>query len=288
MRRTTIRLSAPAVMVVMIILGSGCLGGCEPGNMTAARPEDDQYTILLLPLGGPDHIEVAEFHRKRAKKYTGWQGLYVVNKENHSGLYWGRYRTQLEAMKKLRIAKRWPAPATKELLFQKAIIVRLPGKDIGPAEWNLKNAKGFYSVLVAVFFDIEEQNYYGRKRRAVELCEKLREEGKVAYFYHGLARSGVAIGMFPRSAIRIDQVTIIHPTTRDRSLQERKTIVDLNMKQMLRDYPELIICGNTESRGFFDPKKGTYRKQVQSTYPFKISGVRKGQSFVPQHSVGNP
>ena len=290
MRLTTIRWSAPGVMIVMIILGLGCLSGCEPANMTAAHSEseEDQYTILLYPHGGADHIQAADEHYKKAEKYTGWRGLYVVNKENHSELYWGRYRTRREAMKKLQIAKRWPAPATKERVFQKAIIVRLPGKDIGPEEWNIKNAKGFYSVLVAVFYDIEGRNYFGRKRRAVELCEKLRKQGKEAYFYHGPVRSGVAIGVFPRSAIRVDQVTSIHPTTGDRSLQERKVIVGVNMKQMLRDYPELVICGNTESRKIFDPKTRTYKPQIQPSYAFEISGVRKGQSFVSPHSVGNP
>lgn len=265
--------------------------GCGPGGgMTIGghRPED-QFTLLLKTLTGPDHMNLADFYLQRTKQHTPWRGLYVVNKEDSSALYWGRYRTAENAMKNLQTAKTYVAPATKQHIFRMATIVPLPGKDIGPPEWNLKNAQGEYTVLVAVFQDLPKQNYYGRKKRAVDLCKKLRQQGTEAYFMHDTTRSGVTIGTFGPEAIQTKRVRRRHPQSGDLFFEDLRLVVDPKMKAVLKDNQEFLYCGNTEIRTVVDPETRKMVKKVSPSAPLLISEFKKGRMKNDAfHHSGNP
>jgi hypothetical protein len=265
--------------------------GCEPGagmNLGGYAAEDE-YTLLLMTLTGPDHVNLADLYLQRTKQYTRWDNLYVVNKDDSSVLYWGRYRTRQDAMKNLQTAKEYVAPATKQHIFRMATVVPLPGKDVGPPEWNLKNAEGDYTVLVAVFQNLPQRNYFGRKNRAVELCRKLRERGQEAYYFHDIARSGVTIGTFPAGAVATQRVARRHPQTGDTFYEDLRVVVDPKMKAILKDNPEFLYCGNTEIRSEQDPKTGKIVRRVSPSVPLSISDFKKGQMSTDAfHRSGNP
>ena len=277
------------LLFLVIILAA--MVGCTPGGelyLGGHQPET-QFTILLKTLTGPDHVNLSDFYLERTKQFTGWRGLYVVNKEESSALYWGQYSTYESGMKNLQTAKNYVAPATREHLFRMATIVPLPGEDIGPAEWNLKNAQGEYTVLVAVFQDLPQRNYFGRKKRAVELCEKLRKQGTEAYFMHDIARSGVTIGTFPPQAIETKTVQRRHPQSGDLFYEDLRVVVDPKMKTVLKNNPELLYCGNTEIRTVVDPNTGKYVKKVSPSVPLSISEFKKGRMKSDAfHHSGNP
>lgn len=255
------------------------IAGCQPGEglNLGGYSSEDEYTLMLMTLTGSNHVELADFYLQRTKEYTHWNDLYVVNKDDSSVLYWGRYRTREDAMKNLRTAKEYVAPASKQNIFRMATVVPLPGKDVGPAEWNLKNAEGEHTVLVAVFQDLPPQNYFGRKTRAVELCKKLREQGQEAYFFHDISRSGVTIGVFPAEAVQTRRVARTHPQTGDTFYEDLRVVVDPRMKAILDANPELLYCGNTEIRTERDPKTGKLTQRVTPSAPMLIGEFKKGQ-----------
>jgi hypothetical protein len=259
--------------------------GGSPSAPPASVGKGD-YSILLAHFMGPDHVAQAEENRKKAAHYTGWDNLFVINQDNFSGLYWDRYETRQQAVSNLATAKSYRTPAGYAI-FQKAIIVPLgDGQDVGPAEWNLKNAPGEYSVLVAVFADLPEQNYMGRKKRAVQLAEKLRQQGKEAWYFHGPQRSGVTLGTFPAGAVRTVQARKQHPQTGDVFFVEQKVVTDPRMKALLAEYPELLYCGNTVIRTVIDPATGRPKKYTQETYAVSIPEITKDAASA--YSPGQP
>lgn len=270
----------------------GCTNGTGLGSgltLPGQPAPEDEYTLLLTTLTGPDHVNLADLYLQRTRQYTNWTDLFVVNGDDSSALYWGRYRTREEAMKNLRTAKAYTTPATGEHIFHMATIVPLPGKDIGPAEWNLANAPGEYTVLVAIFQDLPQQNYFGRKSRAVDLCRKLREQGVEAYFLHDASRSGVTIGTFPAQAVQVRRVPRKHPQTGDVFYEDHRVVVDPKMKAVLRDYPELLYCGNTEIRTEPDPQTGKLVRRAAPSVPLSIGEFRKGLANSDAFSrSGNP
>jgi len=236
--------------------------------------EGGNVSVLLMSFHGRNHAQAAQSTLDNAKKHTGWEPLFLIHAGDHSGLYWGRYDTQAQAEPFLRRAKEYVAPSG-ESVFRGAILLPLPGRDLGPDQYNLLHAQGAYSVLVAVFQDIPERHYLGRKKRAVELCRKLRQQGKEAYFYHDEVRSGVTIGTFPASAVKTRPVRKRHPQTGDTFIQHVKYIDSPEMKALVKEYPELLYCGNTEIRTIRDPKTGKLVRKVQGSMPISISEIRR-------------
>jgi hypothetical protein len=264
--------------------------GCQPGEgiSPGGYSAEDEYTLLLKMWNGGDHMTAADYYLQRTKQYTNWRGLYVVNKDTGSALYWGKYRTRQDALNNLQTAKQYRAPATKEHIYQMAAIVPLPGKDVGPPEWNLKNADGEYTVLVAVFQNIPRQHYFGRKNRAVELCKKLRDRGEDAYYMHDIARSIVTIGMFPASSVQTRRIQKRHPQTGDTYFEDFRVVVDPNMKAILKDNPELLYCGNTEIRTEVDRNTGKLVQRVSPSVPLNIAECLKGDNSDAFNHAGNP
>ncbi|MCP4568857.1 MAG: hypothetical protein GY841_14865, partial [FCB group bacterium] len=240
--------------------------------------EDDTRTVLLFTHRGADHISKARAHKGNIARAAGWDGLFVVNKENSSSLYWGKYKSRSKlAEKNLKKAKNFVSPSTGVRLYERAIIVPLPGKDLGPEKWNLKNApsNAVYSVQVGVYYDIPARGYFGRKKEAVEVCRKLRQRGEEGYFYHGLKRSGVYIGAFPASSVSMQRTHVKHPRTGHKSYKDNQVVNDPRMKRILKDYPELVICGNTETIDVYDHKTKTVKKSTRTSSPVYIPGRGK-------------
>ena len=194
-----------------------CVGGCGKMQMTPVllgqpkQAQEPTCTILLTVMEGPSHAEQAKYYKEQTEKDTKWKDLYIVSKADHSELYWGKYATQEEAAKSLKRAKAYRTQANINVYAQ-ALVVPLAVQDVGPPEWNLHNASGQYTVVVAVFYDVPEANYYGRKDNAVAYCTQLRQQGEQAYFHHGYAQSVVTVGALPESAVRIvRQGDVIRP-----------------------------------------------------------------------------
>jgi hypothetical protein len=129
---------------------------------------EGMYTIQLKAFGYPlQHRVVAQQFKQRTEADTGWGGLFLHPDEDMTLLCWGRYARIQDAQGNLRKAKRYKAPNGANI-YAMAIVVAMPGRDVGPSQWKLESAPGLYSVLVAVFYDVPEAKYVGRKKFAVD------------------------------------------------------------------------------------------------------------------------
>jgi len=185
--------------VVLLMFLSGCP---QPPSSGADLTLKEGYTILLMTASGPQHVQRIKKLKEFVEKREGWKHLFIVHKAGRSELLWGKYPTPKSAEPNLKRAHTSP-DGRRRPLFPRAVLAALPGEDVGPAEWNLLNAPGTYSVQVATYYDIPDQKYFGRKRSAVEMCRQLRKRGYEAYYYHATVRSHVMIGTFDESAIRV-------------------------------------------------------------------------------------
>ena len=191
----------------------------------------------------------------------GWDGVFVINKAAQSELYWGRYRSGEQARKNLATAKAHRAE-TGIKPFGKATVVTLPGKDIGPPEWNLRNCPAAYTLLVAVFTNDPARNYIGRRKFAVDYCRRVREGGYEGYFYHGPVVSHVTIGAFGESAVEFK---------RDQPV-ERAIIRDPRILELQKPgvFPHLAVNGSGENELGWDLKAKKWVRLPKRTRVMRV------------------
>jgi len=221
--------------VALAALAAGCDDSKKTMNTDGTfvpAAGEEAHTILLYSFAGANHVREAKSFKLKAAKYTQWTDLFVIHEADRSALYWGKYPNTKAAQTNLRRAKNYRTPA-KVPVFAKALVVMLPGSEVGPRQWNLAYVDGAYTVAIAVFYDVPKDNYFGRKKYAVMYCRQLRQQGKEAYFRHGPARSTVTIGAFPESAI---QMVRKGPKT-------VPVIRDSKINAILAKYPDMAVNG---------------------------------------------
>jgi len=143
-----------------------------------------------------------EHDEKQSRVYYGdYELKYVeaqVDRESHAK---GDFVIELnEAIKRdLRFIKTL-AIGEKHPFFSARTIPK-PIKDVGPPEWDLRNAKGVYTLHVGVTYNTQALHNY--KQAAVEWVRALREDGHEAYYYHDpdKPRSDVCVGTFDDDAL---------------------------------------------------------------------------------------
>lgn len=265
---------------VWLWLGALCMGGCDnppklfggPGGWTGIGNlggGDDTYTILLYTFPDPGtHAAEGKRWRIETEKQSHWKDLYVVTAADHSTLYRGRYPSVAAARADLEASHRFQAPSGSRV-YGGAIVVPLPGSDLGPPEWNLKSCKGWFTLQIAVFYDVPESNYTGRQRRAVDYCRQLRKAGYDAFYYHGVSRSSVAIGCFGKDAVRRDK--------------DYKLLVDPKIKKLQSkgEFPYMAVNGLGERRLIVDPKTGRREHVLQPTQIVLVPGRKDEPQKVP-------
>jgi len=291
-------MKAACKWLVVLAAVAGTTGGCETAKISPAfspgrpRASDGGYTILLYVLRSFDHVERIKKFKEQTEKDTGWKGMFIVHKADHSELYWGKYATYEAAAKDLKNKAKKYRTKLGVPAYAQAIVVPLPGKDIGPPEWNLLNAKGAYTVVVAVFYNIDELKYYDpkskkykvetvgyytRKIDAVEYCRQLRNRGEEAYFHHGPSQSTVTIGAFPDSAVVMVQ----------RGAVKRPEIREPRIEAIVRKYKLLAVNGYSEKRSVINPKTGKVELIEVKPYPVHIPGRKREKPSDAVDHIGN-
>jgi len=256
-----------ALMLASVLVSAAGLAGCDKAKLSSgglsgqvAADKDAGYTILLYVVSSADHQARSLSYKDQTERQTGWPGMFVVHKDTHSELYWGKYVTGTKAAGDLLQAKRYRTPAGIAPYAQ-AIIVPLPGSQPGPPEWNLRNAKGAYTVVIATFYDVPEAKYFGRKKNAIAYCKQLRESGEEAYYLHGPANSSVTIGTFNDSAVRM-------VTSQG---QRRPEVHDARILAIQKRFPSLAVNGREQLNWkIVDPVTRKLEKVPDKTYPARI------------------
>jgi hypothetical protein len=232
---------------------------------------DGNYTVLLSVCRGPgSHINQAKYYKTATEQHAGWKYLFIVHKESHSLLCWGKYEKVADARENLEKAKVYRTPANLPV-YAKAIIVPLPGKeDPGPREWDLAGSpeKFVYTVLVAEFHDVPEANYVGRKKFAVDYCRHLRDEGVEAYYKHDPQASIVTIGLFEPAA-----VTVVKQGEKFQRVPR-----DARISAIFKRFRDLAVNGRQKLIATVNPKTGKTQKMPAPTYLMLIPREQIGST----------
>ena len=232
MRRATslVRIAAVPALAVALLGLSGCGGGAaggggagpampvgmaapsDAGGATAAgqatvnAPRNATLTILCREFTGPDHAGVAERVRQQVQAVTGLRDFYLVRGEDRTVLYHGFYTTNDPAVdpKEGRRARSERdlierlQDARKQQIFPQARFEPLQRPDpVAAPEWDLRNAKGFWSLLVCSYTDPARS-----KEAAVESVREMRKNGIEAYYFFKDTQAHVCIGMWPEAAVK--------------------------------------------------------------------------------------
>jgi len=218
-----------------LVMLAAALTGCGP----RLADTDDEFRILLNAWNGPDHATTAA-NVKGVIERDGFKNLTIVAKQNMTELYMGRYVSVKAAEPDLKKAQAYRNVQWGDVrLFEGAKPILIPGKDIGPPEWNLLNVHPRYTYTVAVMIYHDDAGYIGRRQQAVNMCRKLREQGELAFFHHGPRNSSVCVGLFKVNAVRTRQV----PVDAGAGTKEQR-IHSLEIQATIQKYPRMYENGN--------------------------------------------
>ncbi|WP_428940859.1 hypothetical protein [Fontivita pretiosa] len=248
-------------------------------NDAPAPPKGAQYTIYCGRIEGPMHVERANRVKNELIASTGMPDWYVVHENGQSLLYYGYYKaindpeqpgeTQRAQTDRRRIDLMTDPMGNRP--FREALFVELAAPDPqAPPEWNLANAKGYWSLQIAAYKDSPD-----RKQAAVDAVREARAQGVEAYYYHGPTVSSVCIGAWPMHAVKAQEKGSARTQDPDRAmmvlsaglprefaraaaalagkqnievLEPRVEIVDPSMRATIQQYPTHAINGLVHTR----------------------------------------
>lgn len=251
------------------------------GKDTSGGAEDGTYTILLAVCNSPTgHADQAKYYKQATEKHAGWKNLFIVHKEDHSALYWGKYKSLEDAHPNLKKAKDYVTPANIKV-FAKAIVVPLPGQEnVGPPEWRLDTTpdKYVYTVMLAEFYDVPEADYLGRRKFALEYCQQLREKGFAAYYKHDPASSIVTVGLFEASAVMLIK----------KGDKTQRDVRDPRIQALFTQFPQLAVNGRQKLLRTVNAKTKQMQQLPAPTYLMVIPREDKADHATPPAPATQP
>jgi hypothetical protein len=150
----------------------------------------------------------------------------VTNTASGSTIYYGQYVKvpspetgrlvfPPEYLKDLAIIQRMTYRGMQVFRYAKPELAERDSTTPGMEQWDLANAKGRYTLQIAVFYNTP--TFSERKEAAEQYVKLLRQDGFAAYFRHEAARSFVFVGDFedsdivkgpegPRAGPRVEQL----------------------------------------------------------------------------------
>lgn len=190
---------------LMLLALAGCASTQRPGPATApissasqVIPANAQWTIVCRTFTGEEHHVLAS-QIKQQMLDSGLDGAYILEAADQSTLYYGYYANRADPRVRADIERlvKW-TDMGGEHPFPHPLLVELDPKDpAAPPQWDLRNAKGYWSLEIAAYRDSPQ-----RKQAAVDSVRAAREQGIQAYYYQGETISSVCIGAWPRDALK--------------------------------------------------------------------------------------
>ena len=287
-------------------------GQGQPEAAGPSIPKDARFTVFCGTFAGPNHIQQAKAMRQQLAQSTGMRDWYTVQGEGQTTLYYGYYREVSEQAdpkegKRAQGDRKRIAGMTSSnggRMFHSVLLVALDEADpSSPAEWDLQNSKGHWSVQIAVYKDHPQ-----RKQYAVDAVRTARSQGYEAYYFHGPTASSVCIGVWPASAAIVEDeirmtdpnaVPLIAPgsvpvregimTPDGRPIQVMKAksqILDETLLATMRAFPNHSVNGVETGRQFKDPRTGQTRVTKDPSLLVRVP--QKTMMLAGPSPIGNP
>ena len=180
--------------------------GSTGRNVEARGADGEGWGVVLEFFSGAGHVERARQRRDQISRLTGRSDVFVRVRTRGSVIVLGSYpgpddqraQRDLKRMQSMAIAGRRP--------YERAYLAPPPPPppDMGKIpELNLLSAKrlagarALYTLQVGVFESPQRER---AKRGAERYALELRQQGEMAFYYHGPTRSMVTIGIFGEEA----------------------------------------------------------------------------------------
>ena len=179
----------------------------SPGGRGAAATQSG-WTIVLATFNGPTARRDAESALPAIQAGSGFGGLFVEHRKRGSFIASGRYSSESDraAVADLRRFRAYERNGIRP--FGRAFLAPPVGGAIGNRpELNLARAKeifgreALYTLQVAVY---ESDDRRESMRAAEEAAYIYRQDGELAFYYHGPTRSMVTIGVFGEDDIDVE------------------------------------------------------------------------------------
>lgn len=173
------------------------------------------WAIILGEFAGDQRYKQAE-DLKAALVKARWTGIGVLHDSTRrlSFVFFGPFEKFENAEDQLKQVKSY-RDSRGNRPFVLSYVRELPKPPLrGPAELDLRNANGYWTLQIAYFVDpgpayaetqaIEYPKDWDRRKAAIEVAQALRNDGVEAYYYHGPKMSLVTVGAFPKEVFSYD------------------------------------------------------------------------------------
>jgi hypothetical protein len=304
--------------------------GAAPSPTGPTIPKGAQWTLFCLTIPGDNHVAQANQLKTDLLKTTPMKDWYVVHQESESILCYGYYRSFRDPKDSKESARAQNDQKAVQNLrdrlgnqpFREAMPMPINAPDpTAPPEWNLANAKGYWSLQIAAYQGSPE-----RKLAAVEAVRDARARGIEAYYFHGPNVSSVCVGAWPEEALRrgdwdgsmsdrpknidANQPIIVLGSGAEKLAQQAATVNDARTGQPLkatvvsqevevadptllaamRQYPTHVVNGNEELVSYKDPRTGKLIDQAKPSMivPIPHADLSYLRTAQPQQAAPGP
>lgn len=246
--------------------------------------DEDVWGVRCADVRGENRKAMAGKYADALRNVKGIRGerVQIIDQDGASTIFYGQYKRLYDTKKQTERYKPDPIPDLNLIRslavtipdetgrpsqahpFYLATLDTLPGGRPTRPEWEISRAKGYWSLQVAVFYNVNEMRQ--RKSAAEQYCKLLRDQGEEAYFHHGSDKSSVCIGAFPKEAIQ--EFRKEDPLSGVVSFNSK--IVDKRMLAVQKKYPLDLENGYKMTDIVRDPKTGAKVRMPRESFAVEI------------------
>ncbi len=185
---------------------SGGSSGSDSSNFSPlsrqSAVQTGRFTIVLGQYSQEDRVEQAQSLQQKARQVLKTEDIWLHNDPEGLMVNYGRFdketpgspiQNELQRVRKL-------YKSLNAGPYQFCYIREISSPDPpAPEEWNLLLNDCDYTIEIASYYNVPDQEYYDRKLSAVEAVRKLRNENRdPAFFIHGQRESRIYVGCISR------------------------------------------------------------------------------------------
>jgi hypothetical protein len=197
-----------AVGLGVAVFWSGCENGGNGGglNLLGQEKGTQEWTICCMRTQVHNHQQICQSMANLLGKVDGLDPgkVRVKTTPSSSAIYYGSYY-KVQDRDSDRLV--FPPEYREDIKLIRSLTYNRSNPFFGAQpevvgggpkstyhKWNVYNAKGDYTLHIAIFYNTG--SFQQRKEAARQYVEALRQEGFNAYFWHGVVKSHVFVGDF--------------------------------------------------------------------------------------------